>query len=228
MNPLDNPIWEALTTSQAGLAEISGAARRFPPDFTILGGFLDPSREAYDSLCSMQTDRKSTALFLKSHYDPPAGWTVVQELRVLQMMLSDSQTPKPAAEWIELAETDSPEMLFLAQLTKPGPFGNRTHELGTYIGNRHEGKLVAMAGERLRFRGYTEISAVCTHPDFLGRGLAAGLIGVLAHKIRSRDETPFLHVRGDNTRAIELYKRLGFEERFSFHCSVVRSPAKQR
>jgi predicted GNAT family acetyltransferase len=115
-------------------------------------------------------------------------------------------------------------MLALAQLTKPGPFGMRTHEMGNYIGIRREGKIVAMAGERLRVEGYTEISAVCTLPEYLGRGFAAGLIGELVARILERGETPCLHVRGENTRAIELYKRLGFELRAQMYALVVKRP----
>lgn len=115
-------------------------------------------------------------------------------------------------------------MLALAQLTKPGPFGLRTRELGTYIGIRQNGQLVAMAGERLRVPGFTEISAVCTHPDHLGRGYAATLMTELMHRIRSRGEVPFLHVREDNTRAIPIYERLGFRKRVLLHFAVVRKP----
>ena len=118
-------------------------------------------------------------------------------------------------------------MLALARLTQPGPFGMRTRELGNYIGIRREGKIVAMAGERLRVDAYTEISAVCTHPAHLGRGFAAKLMTELAHRIRARGETPILHVRGSNTRAIALYERLGFETRVHLHCLVLRSEKEE-
>ncbi|PYX89790.1 MAG: hypothetical protein DMG68_03950, partial [Acidobacteria bacterium] len=114
------------------------------------------------------------------------------------------------------------EMLGLTQLTKPGPFGQRTRELGSYLGIRKNGVLVAMAGERLRVPGHTEVSAVCTHPDHLGRGYAASLMRAVMQRIRDRGETPFLHVRHDNERAIGLYRRLGFRDRALLHLSVVR------
>ena len=127
-----------------------------------------------------------------------------------------------SAEIDELGPRDSPEMVELTTLTKPGPFGSRTHELGYYVGIRQEGKLVAMAGERLKVPGYTEVSAVCTHPDYLGRGYAGALMTEVMQQIRERGETPFLHVRADNARAIALYERLGFRIRHRGYFAVLR------
>src|SRR5205085_10144429 len=107
-------------------------------------------------------------------------------------------------------------------LTQPGPCGSRTHDLGKYLGIRRNGKLVAMAGERLKVPGFTEVSAVCTHPEHTGNGHAAALMLALMGSIRERGETPFLHVRQDNTRAIALYERLGFRERKLGHFAVLR------
>ena len=113
-------------------------------------------------------------------------------------------------------------MIALTALTKPGPFSTRTHELGIYLGIRSGEKLVAMAGERLKVPGFTEVSAVCTHPDHTGKGYAALLMTEVMRGIRQRGETPFLHVRGDNDRAIAIYKRLGFRERKLGHFAVLR------
>ena len=113
-------------------------------------------------------------------------------------------------------------MVELATLTKPGPFGTRTHELGCYVGIRDGEKLVAMAGERLKVPGFTEVSAVCTHPDHLGKGYAARLMTEVIRRIRERGERPFLHVRSDNARAIALYERLGFGKRWEGHFAVLR------
>ena len=113
-------------------------------------------------------------------------------------------------------------MMELTALTKPGPFNRRTHELGTYLGIRREGKLVAMAGERLKIPGHTEVSAVCTHPEHTGHGYARILMMEIMRRICSRGETPFLHVREDNVRAIELYQRLGFRQRVLLHFAVLR------
>ena len=123
---------------------------------------------------------------------------------------------------VELGPQDSAEMIALTALTKPGPFSTRTHELGTYLGIRDSGTLVAMAGERLKVPGHTEVSAVCTHPDHTGKGYAAILMLEVMKGIRGRGETPFLHSRQDNLRAIEVYKRLGFRERKQGHFAVLR------
>jgi predicted GNAT family acetyltransferase len=114
-------------------------------------------------------------------------------------------------------------MIELTALTKPGPFSTRTHELGTYFGIREGGKLVAMAGERLKVPGYTEVSAVCTHPEHTGKGYARVLMIEVMRGIRQRGETPFLHVRQDNERAIALYERLGFIKRHRGHFAVIRA-----
>ena len=124
---------------------------------------------------------------------------------------------------VELGPQDSAEMLALATLTKPGPFGTRTHELGSYVGIRFQGKLVAMAGERLKVPGYTEVSAVCTHPDHTGKGYARVLMTEIMRRIRERGETPMLHVRADNSRAVQLYERLGFRIRKEMHFAVLRT-----
>ncbi len=116
----------------------------------------------------------------------------------------------PDPEAVPLGARDVPEMLDLVARTEPGPFRPRTVELGTYLGIRYRGRLVAMAGERLRPPGWSEISAVCTDPDFRGRGLAGRLIRAVAAVIRERGETPFLHAVASNTDAIRLYERLGF------------------
>jgi predicted GNAT family acetyltransferase len=113
----------------------------------------------------------------------------------------------------ELGAADSAAMIELTFITRPGPFEKRTYELGTYLGIRCDGRLVARAGERLKVPGYTEVSAVCTHPDHTGRGYASILMNEVMGRIRDRREKAFLHVREDNVRAIQLYERLGFRLR---------------
>lgn len=243
MHPLDNVIWSALTTRQAYLAEASTLARRFPSEVTLLGAVEEPSAESYESLArllsqeSAASSRKWTrpalvCLFFDKTPQLPKGWIIENSAAMLQMVREEADTlpsrnTYSSKQITALGAADSAEMVALAQLTKPGPFGPRTYELGDYLGIRNggatsSGGLVAMAGERLRVPGYTEISAVCTHPNHLGRGYAGLLMTELMRSIHARGERPFLHVRADNTRAIELYHRLGFRERVLWYYAVVR------
>ena len=225
MHALDNVIWKALTSSQARFSESSKFARKFPAEVTSLGALLEPTREGYDSLADLLTPGATAGLFLEAPPQAPDALTVVATVPLLQMIYEDCEPIAPASAgngWIELSESDVPEMVALAELTKPGPFGRRTRELGTYLGIRRSGTLVAMAGERLRLPGYTEVSAVCTHPNHTGRGYAAALITELVERIRNRGEVPFLHVRENNVRAIGLYEHLGFRKRTVLQLAVVR------
>lgn len=226
MHPLDNPIWHALLTRQAGFAHGSGPARRFIPEVGPLAGFENGESEGYEALGELLEDQDAAAVFLEAPYEPRAGWEFLAGAPLLQMISHDGvSTVIPGGrrmEIVELGARDCGQMIELSELTKPGPFGPRTHELGTYLGIREMGKVVAMAGERLKVPGYTEVSAVCTHPDYLGRGYAARLVWEVMKRIGDRGETPFLHVRGDNARAIGLYERLGFRTRWAGHFAVLK------
>jgi ribosomal protein S18 acetylase RimI-like enzyme len=228
MDPLDNPIWHSLTTTHAGLAQICNSARKFPREVSVLAGFVEPTPESYASLGSLLEPGKTANLFLQAPPDPPPAWTVVSTGALLQMLYDCPKAVEPIGvcpeqpEFIPLTQADVPEMLVLTKLTIPGPFGARTHELGDYFGIRVGERLAAMAGERLRLPGYTEISAVCTHPDHLGRGYASSLIEMLVERICSRGESPFLHVRSTNLRAIQVYERLGFRKRITLNYTVLR------
>jgi ribosomal protein S18 acetylase RimI-like enzyme len=230
MHPLDNIIWTALTTRQDNFAVSNGQARRFMPEVSPLAGFREPTTADYESLAGLLGSRGTIGLFLDAPYEPHAGWTPVAGAPMPEMVYEGVGAPSSRSssssssdpEIVELSVADSPDMLELATLTKPGPFGKRTHELGAYLGIRREGRLVAMAGERLKVPGYTEVSAVCTHPEHTGRGYARILMMEVMQRIRSRGETPCLHVRKDNVRAIELYERLGFRQRVLLHFVVLR------
>jgi ribosomal protein S18 acetylase RimI-like enzyme len=238
MHPLDNVIWQALTTRQTHCAEICGEARWFVRDITLLGAFREPSDTGYDSLAELAGPGGTAALFLDEPYRARPGWDLIAGPPLLQMICENGNLPTQpdtsrsaaGATIIELGQRESPEMVELATLTKPGPFGTRTHELGTYLGIRRrvsdrvseKDKLVAMAGERLKVPGHTEVSAVCTHPDHTGQGFAGILMTEVMRRIMARGETPFLHVREDNVRAIELYQRLGFRKRLRSHLALLR------
>jgi ribosomal protein S18 acetylase RimI-like enzyme len=232
MHPLENVIWQALTTRQSEFADAYGEARRFKREVTSLTAFQEPSNEGYASLAGLVGAGGTAALFLENPYEPRDGWSVVGGAPLLQMVCEtgcdsagirrDSFEAVHSFEIIRLGTQDSPEMIELTALTKPGPFGKRTHELGTYLGIRCDGKLVAMAGERLKVPGYSEVSAVCTHPEHTGKGYAQVLMSRIVAGIRSRGETAFLHVRADNTRAIGVYEKLGFGTRWRGHYVVLR------
>jgi ribosomal protein S18 acetylase RimI-like enzyme len=229
MHPLDNVIWKALTTRQAEFAESFNQARRFTPEVSPLAAFREPTPEGYESLAGLLGPRGTIGLFLDMPYQPRAGWSLVAGAPMPEMVYEAASVPfsqaSHAPEIVELGAADTPDMMELTALTKPGPFNRRTHELGTYLGIRREGKLVAMAGERLKIPGYTEVSAVCTHPEHTGHGYGRILMTAVMQRIRNRGETPFLHVREDNVRAIELYHRLGFERRVLLHFAVLRKDA---
>jgi ribosomal protein S18 acetylase RimI-like enzyme len=226
MHPLDNIIWKTLTTRHAKFAESFDQARRFIPEVTSLAAFLEPTDRGYESLAGLLHGPGTIALFLSEPHQPRPGWSLVAATTMPQMVYGAASGPLSRSssdpEVIDLGPADVPEMMELTALTKPGPFNRRTHELGTYLGIRRDGKLVAMAGERLKVPGYTEVSAVCTHPEHTGHGYARILMSEVMRRICDRRETPFLHVREDNVRAIELYRRLGFSQRVLSHLAVLR------
>jgi predicted GNAT family acetyltransferase len=226
MHALDNVVWKALTTRHAKFAESFDQARRFMPEVASIAAFLEPTARGYESLAGLVSTGGTIALALAAPYQARSGWSLIAGVPMPQMVYEGSSVQQPESpsepEIIELGAADAPEMLELTGLTKPGPFSKRTHELGTYLGTRRDGKLVAMAGERLKVPGYTEVSAVCTHPEHTGRGYARILMTEVMRRILERGETPFLHVREDNVRAIQLYEWMGFRRRVLSHLAVLR------
>lgn len=222
-HPLDNPVRTSLTGSHAWLAEGSETVQRYPADVSPFIAMPDQPDEATWRDVADLTGSGGVATIFGLSTPVPLGWEIVMEIQGVQMVDS-SVTPADDPEAIPLGSADIPEMLDLAERTKPGPFLPRTPELGTYLGIRRGGALVAMAGERMHPPGWTEISAVCTDPGFRGQGLGTRLVLSVAAGIRRREETPFLHVMADNANAIRLYESLGFVFRRELRVIGVRVP----
>lgn len=210
---LDRPIWSALTTSQKHLAEGGPRALRYPVDMTPFADMIDMSEESFAALGDVMSPSQVAALFTTEPVDVPANFKVVLSETSEQMIGSPADSPLRNAEIVTLGAADVPAMMALTELTKPGPFAARTHELGTFLGIRAGGELVAMTGERMKPGKFTEMTAVCVHPDYRGRGYAQALLAAVARQIEARDEIPFLHVFTNNKSAIALYQRQGMRIR---------------
>jgi ribosomal protein S18 acetylase RimI-like enzyme len=227
---LDNPIWNALTSvharfaEEAGFVEESGLARRYPPKVSPLAALYEPSAMAFEAMARILGSGGMAGFFTTDLWDLPDGWTSVYT-GLISQMICEKLLDAPDIPARVLETSDAGAMLELAQLTKPGPFEERTVELGTYLGIHDAGRLVAMAGERFRLKGFTEISAVCTHPEYRARGYARALVHRLASSIIVRGEIPFLHVMTDNANAIRAYESLGFHERRQIRVLVLKAPA---
>jgi ribosomal protein S18 acetylase RimI-like enzyme len=213
LHPLDHPVWFALITKQRELAQGGARARRFPPDIAPFADVVDMSVESFAALGALMSQSDFVVLFTPDPVTAPAEFKTLLAKTGEQMIGMPAETSGGTADIVALGADDVPAMMELTKLTNPGPFAARTHELGTFLGVKIDGKLVAMAGERMKPAGYTEITAVCVHPDYRGRGYAQLLLGAIARQIAARGEIPFLHVFSDNASAIALYRRQGMEIR---------------
>jgi GNAT superfamily N-acetyltransferase len=221
-DPLHRPIWHALAGRQAQFAIGSGAALRFHPD---VSPFIACAADSSEALCAAAAllEPGDAVLFLQRGPIPlPPGTRRVEGGQGVQMVASDFAASEPPPGIVALGEEDAGDMLALATLTRPGPFRARTHELSQFWGVKDlDGRLLAMAGERLKLPGMSEVSGVCTHPEARGRGLAALLSRHVASEIVRRGEVPFLHAYASNAGAIALYRKLGFERRCEIEALVV-------
>jgi predicted GNAT family acetyltransferase len=212
-HPLDHPIWNALTSTQSRLAEGGARARRYPPAIAPFAAMADMSPPSFAALGALMSRSDQAVLFTTEPVTTPAEFKLLLAASVEQMIGAPAETPMRSAEIVTLGAADVPAMMELTKLTRPGPFTLRTHELGTFLGIRIDGRLVAMAGERMKPANYTEMTAVCVHPDYRGRGYAQMLLGEVSRQISAREEISFLHVFSDNAGAIALYRRQGMEIR---------------
>jgi len=225
--PLDNPIWNTLSTEHASLALGDGRARRYPAEIGPLSGIPDQSPENYARLREL-AGKHPVGLFSIEPYRIPSGWQRMRGGELVQMIRTSAPAHlagtngRPAFR--QLTAGDAPAMVALAELTEPGPFRLRTHELGNFYGIFHSDTLVAMSGKRMHLPGLVELSGVCTHPDARGRGYAAHLMSVVIDEIESEGKTPFLHAFADNP-AIRLYERLGFRIRQRFELAIIKPDA---
>lgn len=218
---LDRPVWHALTTRQADVSRGTARAIRLAPDYGVFAAAADDSPESLSALAMLIPAQENLVLMEAEKMPPPSG-TVVVCSAVCHQMIAEKLTPGELDFSVTpLTDDDGPDMLALATLTKPGPFFTRTHQLGDFVGVKHDGRLVAMAGERMKPVGFTEVSGVCTLPDYRGRGYAGGLMRLVVARILARGETPFLHVYASNTGAIALYRTLGFTLRQTVTMTVL-------
>lgn len=210
-HPLNRPVWNALTDVQRDCSTGSHQAVRYAPDLGMFAAAADRSLASLDALAALCPAGAAIGLVETEDWPVPPGLTARRAASCDQMI---AERPAPPGttdfEMLDLGDGDASEMLALATLTRPGPFFAHTHRLGNFIGVRIDGRLAAMAGERMHVDGYREVSGVCTHPDFRGRGLAGALMATVAARMIARGETPFLHTYSDNRGAIALYERLGF------------------
>jgi len=221
---LDNPIWHSLTTAHRKLSRRHGLACRYPKDVSPLAAMQSPSAQAYEDLRALVGADEGVGLFTAEPLDVPSDWQVARARLIDQMICTQLSAPAPAGAIPEiqtLQAADVPEMLALTAATEPGPFLVDTIRMGRYFGIRaSDGRLIAMAGERLRLNDFVEISAVCTDPEFRGQGHARTLMTFLTAQILADGKAPILHVKSDNGAKL-LYEQLGFRVRRAMHLSVL-------
>jgi predicted GNAT family acetyltransferase len=228
MHELNRPVWASLATFHAPLAEGDERARRFLGDVNLFASARDDGSDAQAALAALVRPCERIYILQVPAIVVPSGLRVAKTANGVQMVATrplteEHQDHVSEDRIVQLTDADAPEMLALASLTEPGPFLARTHRMGRFLGIRRDGRLAAMAGERMRFPGYTEVSGVCTHPDFRGQGLARRLTVAVVTAIQRRGERAFLHSWATNTPAIALYRGLGFEVRAEVNVAVLEA-----
>ncbi len=225
---LNNPVWNALNSGNCGLAYGTEEVKYFAADVSPFVGFAVPTQPAFEALRALVPAGQRLGIISAETPDVPPSWQVVQRMAVWQMVQAQLVQAQPAGgaaggpRLLPLGPEHVPAMLALTKRTNPGPFLGNTLAFGHYAGIFEGDALVAMAGQRLHAPPYAEISAVCTHPDYLGRGYASHLLRHQARRIRAAGGTPFLHVKTDNATAIKVYQTLGFAIRREMSICIVQ------
>ena len=224
-HPLDNVMWHALSTTQAAWSRGGALALRYRPEFARFAGLPATGAANFEALAADMAPDEIVALSGLDDVDPGPLFDVVERRNLVQMIGAAAGDARQAERFRPLGPADVPQMTALVQLTAPGPWFERTAELGRFVGLSVDGQLVAMAGERMRVPGHTEMSAICCHPDWRGRGLPTELMRLVSQAIVARGETPFLHVIAENAPAIALYEKLGLRERLRSRLTILRRKA---
>jgi ribosomal protein S18 acetylase RimI-like enzyme len=212
---LDRPVWHALTGRQAHLAVVHDSAVRIDPGYGVFAALREPSAECWNALAATLAGPGDAVGLVEADLPrPSATFQVLREAELVQMVWDGQDVPpEHDPRIVLLGEDDAAEMAELAHETEPGPWSTHTHRYGAFYGIRVDGRLAAMAGERLLLPGLAEVSGVCTWPEFRGQGMAAALVRKVMHGFQQRGDRPFLHCYGDNTGAIRLYEKMGFRFR---------------
>ncbi|WP_093140265.1 GNAT family N-acetyltransferase [Pseudoxanthomonas sp. GM95] len=221
--PLDRPAWHALNSVHLPLSVGDARARRYDPQVNRFASARDGAPDAQIALAALVQPGEQVYVLQVPDIAVPEGLVAVRRALGVQLVAQAPVAPPESRAYriVALGPDDAVDMLALATLTEPGPFLSQTHRMGQFVGVRVDGRLAAMAGERFRFPGYTEVSGVCTHPDFRGHGLAKQLSRHVAAAIAARGETAFLHSWKDNAAAIALYEALGFQLRCEVQVAVL-------
>lgn len=226
LHPLDNPIWNALISNDKNKNQGNDRVTIFYPEISPFVGLENWTPFFQQMLFEQLPATRSCSTLIAQPFKLKDNFDLIFSLNLYQLVCTSI---KPfngkSAQLVRLVDKDIPAMLELTALTKPGPFSERTIDFGNYVGIFDGQKLVAMAGERLHLPNYTEVSAVCTHPDYAGRGYAALLVYHLTQHILKSGKSAFLHVRQDNERAIQLYQGIGFEIRTDMYFAVIKPNA---
>ena len=223
MKPLDNPIYEALNTEDSNLNRGDKVVAYFDEAVSPFVAMQNWDEMSQQYALNELPENRSWSVMIAKPIIFLEEFEIIFSIPLYQMICTNLLSYSDIDLQVQsLNDFHIPEMLTLTALTKPGPFLDRTIDFGNYIGLFEEDKLIAMAGERMHLEEYTEISAVCTDPNHLGKGYGRQLVSVLANQIKQKGKTPFLHVRYDNLRAIEMYKKLGFEIRSEMFFAVFK------